>query len=38
VLAFYENELQKRFAYYEQMAGVSSKGAEVGIKKEPTET
>jgi len=38
VLAFYENELQKRFAFYEQMAGVSGKGAEVGVKKEPTET
>ncbi|MBU1691730.1 MAG: pyruvate:ferredoxin (flavodoxin) oxidoreductase [Gammaproteobacteria bacterium] len=38
VLAFYENELQKRFAFYEQMAGVSSKGAETGVKKEPTET
>ncbi|GAO35295.1 pyruvate:ferredoxin (flavodoxin) oxidoreductase,homodimeric [Sulfuricella sp. T08] len=38
VLAFYENELQKRFAFYEQMAGVSGKGAEAGVKKEPTET
>jgi pyruvate-ferredoxin/flavodoxin oxidoreductase len=38
VLAFYENELQKRFAFYEQMAGVSGKAAEVGVKKEPTET
>ncbi|MDO9064284.1 MAG: thiamine pyrophosphate-dependent enzyme, partial [Sulfuricella sp.] len=38
VLAFYENELRKRFAFYEQMAGVSGKGAEVGVKKEPTET
>ena len=37
-LAFYENELQKRFAFYEQMAGVSGKGAETGVKKEPTET
>ena len=29
VLAFYENELQKRFAFYEQMAGGSGKRGEV---------
>ncbi|HUX63116.1 pyruvate:ferredoxin (flavodoxin) oxidoreductase [Sulfuricella sp.] len=38
VLAFYENELQKRFAFYEQMAGGTGKGGETGIKKEPIET
>ena len=37
VLAFYENELQKRYAIYEQMAGSPGKGAEAGAKKEPTE-
>jgi pyruvate-ferredoxin/flavodoxin oxidoreductase len=38
VLAFYENELQKRFAFYEQMAGSSGRGGEAGVKKEPIET
>jgi len=35
VLAFYENELQKRFAFYEHMAGMGA-GTESGAKKEPT--
>jgi pyruvate-ferredoxin/flavodoxin oxidoreductase len=38
VLAFYENELRKRFAFYEQMAGGAGSGTEAGVKKEPTET
>jgi pyruvate-ferredoxin/flavodoxin oxidoreductase len=38
VLAFYENELQKRFTFYEQMAGGTGKGGEAGVKKEPIET
>ncbi|MCE5180652.1 MAG: pyruvate:ferredoxin (flavodoxin) oxidoreductase [Betaproteobacteria bacterium] len=35
VQAFFEHELQKRFAFYEQMAGDSGKGAAGGAKKEP---
>ena len=38
LLAYYENELQKRFAFYEHMAGAAGKGAEAGVKKEPTAT
>jgi pyruvate-ferredoxin/flavodoxin oxidoreductase len=38
VLAFYENELQKRFAFYEQMAGGTGKKGESEVKKEPIET
>ncbi len=38
VLAFYENELQKRFARYEQMAGSSGKGGEGAARKEPGNT
>ncbi|HUW49559.1 MAG TPA: pyruvate:ferredoxin (flavodoxin) oxidoreductase [Sulfuricella sp.] len=34
VLAFYEHELQKRFAFYEQMAGGPGKGAAGDAKKE----
>ncbi|MDD5242025.1 MAG: pyruvate:ferredoxin (flavodoxin) oxidoreductase [Sulfuricella sp.] len=34
VLTFYENELQKRFAFYEQMAGGSGKSSEGAAKKE----
>jgi pyruvate-ferredoxin/flavodoxin oxidoreductase len=36
VLAFYENELRKRYAVYEQLAG-GGKGDEVAAKKEPTD-
>ena len=36
LLAFYENELQKRFAFYEHMAGMGA-GTEGGARKEPIE-
>ena len=36
VLAFYENELKKRYAIYEQLAGGTDKAADAAAKKEPT--